>query len=266
VDVTHLHRGRSGALDSYPGWPMSPAAITWVAILALTAAPRLPAQEPDPAEAYGIYRPPDSSAAAAGAAERAEADSVVAGGTATDSAAESIRRNRVEEAADDTSLTARMDVWRGGGLRREEFPDLRESAALAGRYTVFLDLIGRDPAGAALGDTARVTVLAPTDSAFAELPAGAVARLRSDLAARARWAGALLLAGDRPVGALLEAGTVETLGGAAIRVTRGADGVPRVGEAKLIQPDMTARNGMLHGVDRVMLPDSTVGKATSAVP
>jgi uncharacterized surface protein with fasciclin (FAS1) repeats len=244
---------------------MRPALIGCVVAIAMAAVSRLTAQEPDPAEAYGIYRPPDTSVAPAGAApaDTAEAGSLVA---ATDSAADSLRLDRVEETADDTSLTARMDVWRGGGLRREEFPDLRESAALSGRYTVFLDLIGRDPAGAALGDTARVTVLAPTDSAFAALPPGSVEWLRADSAARSRWAGGLLLAGDRPVGALLEAGEVETLGGAAIRVTRGADEVARAGDARVIQPDVTARNGMLHGVDRVTLPDSTVGEATSAVP
>ena len=244
-------------------------ANTWVMFLAF-AVPGLRAQEPSPAEAYGIYRAPEAPADSA-AAGGVVADSLVEDGAAVDtatadSAADTLRLDRVEESADDTSLTARMDVWRGGGLRREEFPDLRESAALTGRYTVFLDLVRRDPWGAALGDTARITLLAPTDSAFAALPAEAVDRLRADSAARRRWIEGLVLAGDRSIRGLLQAGEVETVGGTPVRMTRGPDGIPRAGETRVVQPDLTARNGMLHGVDRVTLPDSTAAEATSADP
>ena len=277
------------------GWlPVRSTAVGFVLALGWALAPRLRAQEPTPAEAYGIYRAADSGAADTAPATAAPADTAPATTAPADTApadsgpapgasaaaraleaagaavptpvADTIRLERVEETADDTSLTARMDVWRGGGLRREEFPDLRESAALTGRYTVFLGLIGWDQWGAAPGDTARVTVLAPTDSAFAALPAAALDRLRSDSATRARWAESVVLEGDWPVSALLEAGEVETVAGTAIRVTRGADGRARTGEARVVQPDVTARNGMLHGVDRVTVPDSTAAEATSAVP
>jgi uncharacterized surface protein with fasciclin (FAS1) repeats len=173
---------------------------------------------------------------------------------------------RAEEVVDDTSLTARMDVSRGGGLRREEFPDLRESAALTGRYTVFLDLVGRDPRGAALRDTVSWTVLAPIDSAFSTLPASAVDLLRSDSTVRARWVEGLLLPGDLPMAALLTAGEALTAGGATVSVTRGRNGEVKVGEAGVVQPDVTARNGVLHGVDRVTLPGPEGGETTSAAP
>jgi uncharacterized surface protein with fasciclin (FAS1) repeats len=200
-----------------------------------------------------------------GPAGGAQAEAVPDTGDAPRQATDTIGLE-VIEAADDTSLTARMDVWRGGGLRRDEFPGLRESAALIGRYTVFLSLFRGERWGAALGDTVRVTVLAPTDSAFAALPAAALERLRSDSATRARWAGTVLLAGDRSIGALLEAGEGETMAGTVVQVTRGADGWVRVGEARVVQPDLIARNGMLHGVDRVTMPDTTGPAPTSAVP
>ncbi|HZA92853.1 MAG TPA: fasciclin domain-containing protein, partial [Gemmatimonadales bacterium] len=62
-----------------------------------------------------------------------------------------------------------------------------------------------------------------------------------------------------------EAGVV-AVDGSAIRVTRASDGVLRVGDARLVQPGLIARNGMLHGVDRVTLPDSARAEATSAAP
>ena len=259
--------------------------LAWLAgLAALSATPAL-AQQPDPAEAYGIYRPADKGAGDSVTAGVAPTDGVpadsapvdpdtsgagadaAAGDTVSgDSTTDSLRLTRLEEAADDTSLTARMDVWRGGGLRREEFPNLGESAALTGRYTVFLDLLRRTGWSGALADTAKVTLLAPTDSAFAALPPELLDTLRSDSAARARWAGGVLLEGDHPVSALLEAGMAETIGGTAIRVTRAPDGAVRVGDARLVQPDVAARNGMLHGTDRVALPDTARAEATSAVP
>ena len=213
----------------------------------------------DTAAARGSTVPRDS-------AGRADTLPRVGTGRDTLAAADSARIGRVEEVEDDTSLTARMDVSRGGGLRREEFPDLRESAALTGRYTVFLDLVGRDPRGAALRDTVSSTVLAPIDSAFSALPASAVDLLRSDSTVRARWVEGLLLPGDLPMAALLDAGEARTADGTAMAVTRGRKGEVKIGEAGVVQPDVTARNGVLHGVDRVTLPDAGGGETTSTAP
>ena len=262
--------------------------------LAAVATP-LRAQEPDPGEAYGVYRPPPPPAPdTASAPSAAVTDTGAAGNEpgrvgvdtlaqvtdvqaalAVDSAARDtaaadtagappVLLDHIEEPAEDTSLTARMDVSRGGGLSRAEFPDLRETARLTGRYGVFLELMARSGYAAALTDSAALTVLAPTDSAFARLPAGELARLRGDSTALAAWAASVLVNGDRRLVDLLGAGEATSAGGATVRVERGDDGTPRVGEARLVQPDLVARNGRLHGVDRVLLP--RVDSATSAAP
>lgn len=253
-------RPHSGALRR-PRRVSGTAAAGGVTIFGLLLAAGLVAQEPDPAEAYGIYRSRDTAAA-----DTRPAEPPVAAGDSAGPARES-GPDPVEQAADDTSLTSRMDVRRGGGLRREEFPDLRQSATLSGRYRVFLELVDGGPWAGALTGDAPVTLLAPTDSAFAAAPPAVLDRLRSDSAARARWVGGLVLAGDRPIAELMEVGgNVRTAGGGAIRVTRGSDGVPRAGDARIIQPDMTARNGRLHGVDRVTTPGLGAEGTTSAAP
>jgi uncharacterized surface protein with fasciclin (FAS1) repeats len=263
------------------------------------------AQEPDPAEAYGIYRPEPSAepepaaaevsadtagretAGRAGAGDTAARDTAarrpasgitdvaaaLAADTArsldsaaapSDTARGPVVLERVEEVADDTSLTARMDLSRGGGLRRQEFPDLRESARFTGRYDVFLELISSTSVATALADTAPLTVLAPTDSAFASLPPDVLEQLRGDSATVERWAASLLVPGDRSAADLLGAGTVVTLAGTALAVQRDGGATTVGGEARLVQADLLARNGRVHGVDRVILPEADT--ATSAVP
>ncbi|HEX6107029.1 MAG TPA: fasciclin domain-containing protein [Gemmatimonadales bacterium] len=233
------------------------AVVGALAVLALGGAAPAMGQESDPGEAYGVYRPPPPPQDTA-APDTALSDSIPAD---TEGPAE-----RVEVEADDTSLTVRMDVWRGGGLSRAEFPGLRESAGFTGRYTVFLDLMAREGPGAVLEDTAHVTLLAPTDSAFTRLAPDALDRLRSDSAVRARWARALVVEGDWTIADLLRAGEVTSRGGEPVRAARAADGSVRLNGARVVQPDLTARNGILHGVDRVVLPDTASAPATSAVP
>lgn len=272
-------------------------AIACLAAL-LAGAGSLPAQETDPGEAYGIYRPAPAPALPASgdsappgdlpapdpdpsppsrrpsgvtvvtppaAAPASPRDTAAASAQDTLEAPE--RLTSVEVAGQDTSLTARMDATRGGGLRREEFPDLRESAQLARHYTVFLDLMSGSGRGGALADSVPVTVLAPTDSAFGRLPPEDLARLRNDSAALERWAAAVLVDGDRSLAELLQAGVTGTRGGTVVRFSRGPDGIAKAGTARVAQPDVLARHGRLHGMDRVTLPAAGPDSAaTSAAP
>ncbi|MGH7527031.1 MAG: fasciclin domain-containing protein [Gemmatimonadales bacterium] len=168
---------------------------------------------------------------------------------------------RTESEEDDTSLTARMDVRRGGGLKRSEFPDLRETAALTG-YRTFLRLLERSRVGEEMRPESSYTLLAPSDSAFARVPPAALERLESDSAALAAWMKALVLEGSFTGDDLLERGEATSLGGQTIEFSRDSAGALLVDDAVVAQPDLLARDGVLQGLDRVTLPDA----ATSASP
>jgi uncharacterized surface protein with fasciclin (FAS1) repeats len=157
----------------------------------------------------------------------------------------------------DTSLTARMDVRRGGGLSLRDFPDLRSSALMGGRYSILVELIDRSSRRARLTGDSLSTVLAPTDSAFARLPAASLERLRADSAYREQWLAGVLINGSLGMRDLLRVGTARSLRGTGLAVVRGKDGLNRVGAARVVQPDLVARNGTLHGLDRVLLPETT---------
>ena len=159
-------------------------------------------------------------------------------------------------ADEDTSLTYRLDARRGGGLSRGEFPDLKTVAAGARGYGVFLQLLADSGAAILAGDS-LVTVLAPTDSAFALLPAAELARLRGDERFREAWLKAVIFPGARDSRELLAAGELRSRSGAAVPFRRGEDGWVHAGPARVVQIDLYARNGILHGVDRVILPETT---------
>lgn len=99
------------------------------------------------------------------------------------------------------------------------------------------------------------TVLAPSDEAFARLPAGALEQL---LAPERREALADLLLGHVVPGRLtaidaLAAGRATTLAGTQLELGL-SDGRLRVGEARVLVNDLAGRNGLVHVIDRVLLP------------
>ncbi len=99
------------------------------------------------------------------------------------------------------------------------------------------------------------TVFAPNDAAFAALPAGTVEQLLKDKAALTsvltyHVLPSRVLSGDIPEGTL----EVATLQGAKLSVTKAKDGSVTVNGVKVIAADVLAGNGVIHVLERVVLP------------
>lgn len=99
------------------------------------------------------------------------------------------------------------------------------------------------------------TVFAPTDDAFAALPAGLVDALLEDPE------GALtqillyhVAAGELGSAAVLESATIPTLQGGELTVSL-RDGAPFVNDSQIIITDIAAKNGVIHVIDAVLVPD-----------
>ena len=100
------------------------------------------------------------------------------------------------------------------------------------------------------------TVFAPTDAAFAKLPAGTVeSLLRPENKEKLK---SILLnhvvSGNVPASKVLKLNgrSVKTLQGSSIKV-RTHNGV-RVGNARVVQTDVMASNGVIHVIDTVLIP------------
>lgn len=135
-------------------------------------------------------------------------------------------------------------------------PDIVEVARDAGSFGTLLAAV--DAAG--LTDTLRgpgpFTVFAPTDDAFAALPAGTVESLLEpenlDMLTSIltlHVVGAEVLAADA-----IAAGSAETLNGQSVTIEE-IDGAVFVGGATVVQPDVRASNGVIHVIDAVLLPE-----------
>ncbi len=107
----------------------------------------------------------------------------------------------------------------------------------------------------ALSGEGPLTVFAPTDDAFAKLPAGTIESLlkpenKDQLTAILTYH---VVSGRIYSDAAVAAGTAKTLQGEAVKIAV-ADGVARVNNAKLVKTDIDASNGVIHVIDSVLLP------------
>ena len=133
--------------------------------------------------------------------------------------------------------------------------DIVDTAVASGSFTTLVAAVG----AAGLVDTLKgegpFTVFAPTDDAFAALPAGTVDELVKPENKAKLTAILLLHVLPGKVMAADIAGKVldpATAGGATVHVD-GTDGVT-VDGAKVVTADIACTNGVIHVIDTVLLP------------
>jgi uncharacterized surface protein with fasciclin (FAS1) repeats len=97
------------------------------------------------------------------------------------------------------------------------------------------------------------TVFAPTDEAFAKLPAGTVEALLKDKEALTRILTYHVVAGKVSSQQVVGLSEAETVAGIKAPIKM-KDGMVWVGGAKVITADIQASNGVIHVIDTVMLP------------
>lgn len=135
--------------------------------------------------------------------------------------------------------------------------DVLEAAVEAGGFSTLLDAALQAGLAETLATTNDITILAPTDEAFA-----AVENLDAVIADKAVLTDVLklhvipsrYLSSDIPEGAT----EVETLGGETITITNegGAITVSTASgsTASVVTPDIEGSNGVIHGIDAVLMP------------
>lgn len=134
-----------------------------------------------------------------------------------------------------------------------------QTAASTGQFNTLLAAAKAAGLAGALGHTNGITVFAPTDDAFAKLPAGTVESLllpenKHKLADILKYH---VVPAVVPSSAVkiksANVGTLKKGGDTTIRV-RKRFGSVRVDNAKVISADIKADNGIIHVIDKVLLP------------
>ncbi len=101
------------------------------------------------------------------------------------------------------------------------------------------------------------TLFAPTDAAFEALPDEARQELLGDPEVLARVLLHHVVQGTLLRASLLPVDALPTLAETSLEVTPSGSTV-RVGGAALVRPDLRTTNGVIHGIDRILLPPDVV--------
>jgi uncharacterized surface protein with fasciclin (FAS1) repeats len=131
--------------------------------------------------------------------------------------------------------------------------DIVETATAAGQFTTLTKLVKRAGLVSALQQPGPYTVFAPTDAAFAKVPKRKLKALARN---KAKLKSVLLyhvVAKKLPAAKVVKRKGAKTLNGKRVRFrVRGGDVF--VNRAKVTTADVTASNGVIHVINRVLLP------------
>ncbi|MFU8816024.1 MAG: fasciclin domain-containing protein [Pseudomonadales bacterium] len=125
-------------------------------------------------------------------------------------------------------------------------------ATQAGSFVTLLTALDAAGLTETLSGAGPFTVFAPTDEAFAALPAGALDGLLADPDALTQVLVYHVVAGETGSAAITGLSSLTTLQGGTLAISTD-DGV-QVDNARVVAADVGASNGVIHVIDAVLLP------------
>jgi uncharacterized surface protein with fasciclin (FAS1) repeats len=131
--------------------------------------------------------------------------------------------------------------------------DIVETAVEAGQFDTLASLLKKAGLVKTLKGKGPYTVFAPTDAAFAKVPQATLDELGED---KAKLRSVLLyhVAGRKLTAAkIVKRRSVKTLNGKRVRISVRGESV-RVGSARVTTPDVGASNGVIHVINKVLIP------------
>jgi uncharacterized surface protein with fasciclin (FAS1) repeats len=148
------------------------------------------------------------------------------------------------------AVTAAAPAGAEGTAQRKS---IVQTAAASGQFDTLAMLLTKAGLVRTLERKGPYTVFAPTDAAFAKVPKSTVNALLAD---KAKLRAVLLyhvVAGKVTSGQVAELDSAETASGKSVRI-RVTGGSVFVNNAKVTKADVMASNGVIHVVNRVLIP------------
>ena len=139
--------------------------------------------------------------------------------------------------------------------RPREEGTIVETAVAAGQFTTLTMLLKRAGLVGTLQKAGPYTVFAPTDTAFKAVPKATVKTLLND---RAKLRAVLLyhvVAGKVTAAKVAKLSSAKTASGKSIRIRVAGSNV-FVNSSKVTKADVMASNGVIHVVNRVLIPSA----------
>ena len=134
--------------------------------------------------------------------------------------------------------------------------DIVETAVAAGSFTTLAAALQAAGLVSTLKGEGPFTVFAPTDAAFAALPAGTVENLLKpeNKAQLQRILTYHVVAGKIMAADVVKLDSAKAVSGDTLQIEAG-DGRVMVDNARVVTTDVAASNGVIHVIDAVMLPN-----------
>lgn len=132
--------------------------------------------------------------------------------------------------------------------------DIVDTLVNDGRFTTLVEAINRASLLQGLMEPAAITLFAPTDEAFSKLPSGTMGFFLDNPPELEKLLTYHIIAKrilSTDPDALSSAPTVE---GSMLTINT-SDGI-KVNDAKVVEPDIKADNGVIHIIDTVLVPQS----------
>ncbi|WP_407356357.1 fasciclin domain-containing protein [Methanolobus sp. WCC5] len=130
-----------------------------------------------------------------------------------------------------------------------------ETAVDAGSFDTLVLAVQAAGLEETLTDEGPFTVFAPTDAAFEALPEGTLDALLADEEALAAVLTYHVIAGEYMAGDITGMTSLETVQGEELTISV-SNGNVMVNDANVVQADIEASNGVIHVIDKVILPPS----------
>jgi uncharacterized surface protein with fasciclin (FAS1) repeats len=127
------------------------------------------------------------------------------------------------------------------------------TAVAAGKFDTLVSLVKQAGLAKTLRGDGPFTVFAPTDAAFAKVPKATLDELAAD---KAKLRSVLLYhvaEGRLKAAKVVKKRSIKTLNGQRVRVRVRSEKV-FVGGARVVTPDVLASNGVIHVINKVLIP------------
>jgi uncharacterized surface protein with fasciclin (FAS1) repeats len=132
-----------------------------------------------------------------------------------------------------------------------------QTAVAAGQFKTLVMLAKRARLAGALTGERKLTLFAPTDTAFRKVPKATLSKLLRNRAQLRRVLLYHVVAGDVKAAQVVQLPRVKTLAGPSVRIQVRSGSVFLSRSSKVVKTDVAASNGTIHVVNRVLLPPAS---------
>ncbi len=130
--------------------------------------------------------------------------------------------------------------------------DIVDTAVSAGSFNTLVAAVKAANLVDTLKGSGPFTVFAPTDDAFAKLPAGTVDALLKDIPKLKKILTYHVVSGKVMAADVVKLKSATTVEGSDVKIDA-SSGV-KVNDSNVVTPDVVADNGVIHVIDTVLLP------------